>query len=157
MEHIINIIGTEKIFTFTLWTVVAYGVVLCSMLLDMIAAYIRSRRTHTAWVSWKQKKTASKAEKYFFPMVALTMVDLLSLIVVSYPVFTLLLAVVNSLTEWISIFEKSHSKKEQYEALQTMEIILSNRDKIGDILVDYLKQHNYDIKRENNENTDNSK
>lgn len=142
-----TIINQEHLQTFLFWLTVAYAVVLCSMFLDMIAAYIKCKRVGRKWLSWKQKETATKAEKYLFPMLALSIVDLLVLTITRYPVFTILLAFVNSLTEWISIFEKSHNKKEILETAHSIEVLMSNKEQIGNILIEWLKSKGYDVER----------
>lgn len=140
MDIIIEILGKERLQVFALWLVLSYGVVLCSVLIDMCAAFIRCKRSKIPWVSWKQKETATKAEKYFLPMLALSIVDILVLTITQYPIFTLLIGAVNALTEWISIFEKSHSKKEQTEYAQILQTIISNKDEIGQILFNVINK-----------------
>lgn len=135
-----KIIDASRLQTFAFWVVVAYSVVLLSMVIDLVAAYVRCKRLGEKWVSDKQKRTSEKAEKYFLPMLALSFVDVLTFVLVQYPVFTMVMAVINALTEWRSVFEKSHTKQEQREAAQTMSVIIKNKDELAKVLVELLKE-----------------
>lgn len=135
-----KIIDASRLQTFAFWVVAAYSVVLLSMVIDLVAAYVRCKRLGGKWVSDKQKRTSEKAEKYFLPMLALSFVDVLTFVLVQYPVFTLVMAVINALTEWRSVFEKSHTKQEQREAAQTMSVIIKNKDELAKVLVELLKE-----------------
>lgn len=125
---------------FAFWVVCSYAVVFLSMLVDLIAAFVRCRRVGEKWVSDKMKRTSAKAEKYFLPMLALSVVDLLVLVIAKYPVFTLMLAAFNSLTEWKSVFEKSHTKEEQRNAANTFNVIVKNKDDIAKIISELIEK-----------------
>ena len=125
---------------FAFWVVCSYAVVFLSMLVDLIAAFVRCRRVGEKWVSDKMKRTSAKAEKYFLPMLALSVVDLLVLVIAKYPVFTLMLAAFNSLTEWKSVFEKSHTKEEQRNAANTFNVIVKNKDDIAKMISELIEK-----------------
>lgn len=110
------------------------------MLVDLIAAFVRCRRVGEKWVSDKMKRTSAKAEKYFLPMLALSVVDLLVLVIAKYPVFTLVLAAFNALTEWKSVFEKSHTKEEQRNAANTFNVIVKNKDDIAKMISELIEK-----------------
>lgn len=133
-------VDVDRLQIFAFWVVMAYAVVFVSMVIDLIAAYARCKRVGEKWVSDKQKRTADKAEKYFLPMLALSFVDVLTFIIIQYPVFTLLLALINSLTEWRSVFEKSHTKAEQREAARTMNVIIKNKEEIANVLRELIEK-----------------
>lgn len=134
-----NILDCARLQTFAFWVVTAYAVVFLSMVIDLLAAFVRCRRVGEKWVSNKQKRTADKAEKYFLPMLALSFVDVLTFIIIQYPVFTLSLALINSLTEWRSVFEKSHTKAEQREAARTMNVIIKNKEELANVLRELIE------------------
>lgn len=136
--NIFSIIDANKLHLFAFWLVSSYAAVLISMCIDLIAAFIRCRRTHEIWLSDKQKRTADKAAKYFLPMLALSVVDFLALSVVSYPFFTLILAVINSLTEWRSVFEKSNTKQEKQQAQQVLQLLIAHKDDVIQFLNELL-------------------
>lgn len=140
MIELEEIVHLSDLHFFVGWTLVAYAVVLVSMLIDFVSAFFRCRKVGEKWVSEKQKRTADKAVKYFLPMIALTFVDCIVLCITKYPIFTLVLAAVNSLTEWVSIFEKTHTKEEQRKAERTMNVILENKDDIANIIKELLKE-----------------
>lgn len=125
---------------FAFWVVCSYAVVFLSMLVDLIAAFVRCRRVGEKWVSDKMKRTSAKAEKYFLPMLALSVVDLLVLVIAKYPVFTLVLAAFNALTEWKSVFEKSHTKEEQRDAANTFNVIVKNKDDIAKMISELIEK-----------------
>lgn len=125
---------------FAFWVVCSYAVVFLSMLVDLIAAFVRCRRVGEKWVSDKMKRTSAKAEKYFLPMLALSVVDLLFLVIAKYPVFTLVLAAFNALTEWKSVFEKSHTKEEQRNAANTFNVIVKNKDDIAKMISELIEK-----------------
>lgn len=125
---------------FAFWVVCSYAVVFLSMLVDLIAAFVRCRRVGEKWVSDKMKRTSAKAEKYFLPMLALSVVDLLVLVIAKYPVFTLVLAAFNALTEWKSVFEKSHTKEEQRNAANTFNVIVKNKDDIAKMISELIEK-----------------
>lgn len=134
-----EIIEAQRLHGFLFWVLLAYTVVMLSMLVDFITAFLRCKRVGEKWVSDKQKRTSEKAQKYFLPMVAVTLVDILCFVITKYPVFTLLLAAVNSLTEWLSVFEKTHTKQEQREAAKTMNVILKNKEDIAKTIADVIQ------------------
>lgn len=138
--NITEIIPLQRASFFVFWVLAAYSVVLFSMAVDYLSAFLRCRKLHEKWVSDKQKRTADKAQKYFLPMLALTFIDILCLVVTKYPVFTLLLGAFNAFTEWLSVFEKTHTKEEQREAARTMNVILKNKDELARVLADLLNK-----------------
>ena len=138
--EITQIIEVQRLHVFVFWIISAYSIVFVSMLIDLFAALVRCHRIGEKWVSDKMKRTSAKAEKYFLPMLALSLVDCLVFIVVEYPVFTILLALFNALTEWKSVFEKSHTKKEQREAAQTVSVIVKNKDDIANMIKELIEK-----------------
>lgn len=138
--EITQIIEVQRLHVFVFWVISAYSIVFVSMLIDLFAALVRCHRIGEKWVSDKMKRTSAKAEKYFLPMLALSLVDCLVFIVVEYPVFTILLALFNSLTEWKSVFEKSHTKKEQREAAHTVSVIVKNKDDIANMIKELIEK-----------------
>ena len=133
-------IAVSRLSVFAFWVVCSYAVVFLSMLVDLIAAFVRCRRVGEKWVSDKMKRTSAKAEKYFLPMLALSVVDLLVLVIAKYPVFTLVLAAFNALTEWKSVFEKSHTKEEQRNAANTFNVIVKNKDDIAKMISELIEK-----------------
>lgn len=138
--EIAQIIEVQRLYVFVFWVISAYAIVFVSMLVDLFAALVRCHRIGEKWVSDKMKRTSAKAEKYFLPMLALSLVDCLVFVVVEYPVFTILLALFNALTEWKSVFEKSHTKKEQREAAQTVSVIVKNKDDIANMIKELIEK-----------------
>ena len=63
-----KIIDASRLNVFAFWIVCSYAVVFLSMIVDLIAAFVRCRRVGEKWVSDKMKRTSAKAEKYFLPM-----------------------------------------------------------------------------------------
>ena len=137
---ITKVIDVSRLSVFAFWVVCSYAVVFLSMLVDLIAAFVRCRRVGEKWVSDKMKRTSAKAEKYFLPMLALSVVDLLFLVIAKYPVFTLVLAAFNALTEWKSVFEKSHTKEEQRNAANTFNVIVKNKDDIAKMISELIEK-----------------
>ena len=137
---ITKVIDASRLSVFAFWVVCSYAVVFLSMLVDLIAAFVRCRRVGEKWVSDKMKRTSAKGEKYFLPMLALSVVDLLVLVIAKYPVFTLVLAAFNALTEWKSVFEKSHTKEEQRNAANTFNVIVKNKDDIAKMISELIEK-----------------
>ena len=46
---------------------------------------------------------------------------------------------INSLTEWRSVFEKSHTKAEQREAARTMNVIIKNKEELANVLRELIE------------------
>lgn len=143
MEQIINV---NDLHFFLFWVFAAYAGVLVSMLVDLLAAYFKCKKCGIKWESNTLKRTADKANKYFLPMIALTLIDCLIFIVNKYPVFTLALGGFCILSEWFSVFEHTHTKQEQREAAKTINVILKNKCDVTSTFREILNDYYHDNK-----------
>lgn len=138
------IVSSDKLRTFTFLLISSYVVLFVSVIVDMLAAYRRTRLLHIKWVSCNLRETSYKLGKYLFPMVSTSLIDILFLSFLSFPIFTLLVSFFNCFTEWLSVFEKSYDKKEISQLIQITKLLSTNKNNISTLLIELLKQQNKD-------------
>lgn len=134
MDTIISNFDFTNIAQMSVWLILAYGVVLLAMAIDLVSGIKKAIQNHVARTSRGLKMTCDKANKYYSPMLRLTFVDILASAFISIPPLTLLWASWCLFCEWKSVTEKAHTKKELREAAETMSVVLKNKDDITDSL-----------------------
>lgn len=120
------------------YLLLAYGGVLISMSVDLVSGIRKARKMGVARTSAGYKMTCDKAVKYFLPMVCLTVIDLITCMLVPFPVFTLAMAAWNVYCEFRSVMESTHQKHEIRDAQRTMQVVLKNKDDIINAIAQLL-------------------
>ena len=127
----------------TAWIVMlaaTYGAVAVAMAVDFAAGVRRARMSGIARRSRSYKMTCTKAMKYFAPMLVLTCVDIISVAVLNFPVFTMVMGAFNIFCEWKSVMESTHDKEEIRRAASTLSVIIENKDEIARMLANILTE-----------------
>ena len=132
MEELFNEFVNEHLFKLSVGVGVAYAGVLIAMGIDFVFGVKKARQLKIDRTSTGFKMTATKAQKYFSPMLCLTYIPV--------PAFTLLWACYCSFCEFRSVTEKSWKKKELRDAANTMKVIIENKDDFAKVLAEILKE-----------------
>lgn len=122
------------------WLAVIYAAVLFAMLVDLITGVHKARLAGKARTSEGYKRSCEKAIKYFFPMLCLSMIDLMASTVLTLPYMTMAMGAFNIFCEWKSVMEKTHEKEEIRKAEKTISIILENKEDILKALAQITKE-----------------
>lgn len=118
-----------------------YGAVAVAMAVDFAVGVRRARMSGIARRSRSYKMTCTKAMKYFAPMLVLTCIDIISVAVLNFPAFTMLMGAFNIFCEWKSVMESTHDKEEIRRAAATLSVIIENKDEIARMLARILTEN----------------
>ena len=118
----------------------SYAGVLLGMAVDLFTGIYKAKQQNIARTSTALKKTATKASKYFTPMLCLTIIDIMLSVYIPLPVFTILWGTYCVWCEFKSVTEKSWKKAELREAANTMNVIIKNKDDIANIVAELIKE-----------------
>ena len=124
MEELFNEFVNEHLFKLSVGVGVAYAGVLIAMGIDFVFGVKKARQLKIDRTSTGFKMTATKAQKYFSPMLCLTVVDVITSVYIRVPPKT----------------EKSWKKKELRDAANTMKVIIENKDDFAKVLAEILKE-----------------
>ena len=130
----------SRIRLHVVWWVLTYGAVLFAMFIDLITGLRKAKKAGIATPSRAMRKSCDKAIKYFFPMLCLMPVDILASQLLPLPAFTMLMAAFNIYCEWVSVFEKTHTKKEIHDAANTVSVIVKNKDDLAQVFAEVLNK-----------------
>lgn len=128
----------SRIHHHVVWLVLTYGAVLFAMFVDLISGWRKAKKEGIARTSFLLKRTCDKAIKYFFPMMCLMPIDIIASNFIPVPAFTMLMAAFNIYCEWVSVMEKSYTKKEMHEAANTISVIVKNKDDLAQVLAEVM-------------------
>lgn len=148
MEELIDEFLREHLFKLSLGVGVAYAGVLIAMGIDFVFGVKKARELEIDTTSTGFKMTATKAQKYFSPMLCLTVVDMITAVYIPVPAFTLLWACYCCFCEFKSVTEKSWKKKELRDAANTMKVVIENKDDFAKVLAELLKDDKDGVKVE---------
>lgn len=121
--------------------VLSYFSIVVLILLDMCSAYFRCKRNKIPWLSSRQRNTVGKTLKYILCMLAFTVVDLLLILFVKYPVFTLIMSFINCLIEVRSIYENTHSNFDKDQVNQIISLVGQNKNDLSSLLSELLSKN----------------
>lgn len=147
MEEFIKEFMTEHLFKSSVGIGVAYAGVLIAMGIDLIFGVKKAKELKIDRTSTGFKMTTTKAQKYFSPMLCLTVIDVILSVHLSVPVFTILWACYCVFCEYRSVMEKSWKKAELRDAARTMNIIIKNKEDIAQALIDILKEKEASVEK----------
>ena len=129
------------------WLVLTYAIVFVAMAVDLVTGVRKAIQLGIATTSTGYKKTCSKANKYYSPMLRLTFIDLLASAFVGVPVFSMLWGAYCLWCEWKSVTEKALTKQELRAAENTMQVIIQNKADLAKVLVEALHTMNEEDKK----------
>lgn len=138
IKEFFTIFDFSQIHIHAIWIMITYASVVFAMFVDLITGIRKAKAAGIATTSKLLKKTCDKAIKYFFPMLCLLPIDVMTSNFTSVPVFTMLMAAFNIYCEWKSVMEKTHTKKEIHDAAQTVSVIVKNKDDLAKVFAEVL-------------------
>lgn len=130
----------EHLFQTSIYIGLEYAGVFLAMAVDLIFGIRKAKEQNIARTSTGLKKTATKGQKYFSPMLCLTIIDVMTCMHVPLPVFTLLWAAYCVWCEFKSVREKSWQKAEMQEAAKTMNVVIKNKDDLARMFVELMTE-----------------
>lgn len=139
MEEIIKDF-LEHLYRVSIYIGLEYAGVFLAMGVDLIFGIRKAKIQNIARTSTGLKKTATKAQKYFSPMLCLTIIDMMTCMHVPVPIFTLLWAGYCVWCEFKSVREKSWQKAEMLEAAKTMNVVIKNKDDLAKMVVELMTE-----------------
>lgn len=139
MEEIIKDF-LEHLYRTSIYIGLEYAGVFMAMAVDLIFGIRKAKEQSIARTSTGLKKTATKAQKYFSPMLCLTIIDVMTCMHVPLPAFTLLWAGYCVWCEFKSVREKSWQKAELLEAAKTMNVVIKNKDDLAKMMVELMTE-----------------
>lgn len=121
-----------------------YALVLASVIADLISGRKKAKQRGELRTSYGYRRTVDKLGRYYLPLFALTVVDIMQMIAIWYlnyyhdtnipllPIMTLIGAIGIGLIEIKSILEKSDEKdrRKLNKNLKDLSILLENKDDI---------------------------
>ena len=117
---------------------ISSAMILTAMIVDLITGIMKAKQRGEARTSQALKKTATKGQKYFTPYLVLVCIDVLTSVIIPFPVFSMLWAAYCILCEFKSVREKSWKKAELRKAERTMNVIIENKDEIAKMAAQIL-------------------
>ena len=131
-------------FTFIRWAIcliLSYFSIIVLITLDMISAYYRCKRNDIPWLSSRQRDTVGKTLKYILCMLSFTVIDLLLIFFIKYPVFTLIMSFINCLIEVRSIYENTHSNFDKDQVNQIISLVGQNKTDLSSLISELLTKN----------------
>lgn len=152
MEEIIKDF-LEHLYRVSIYIGLEYAGVFMAMGIDLIFGIKKAKAQKIDRTSTALKKTATKGQKYFSPMLCLTLIDVMTCMHVPVPIFTLGWAAYCVWCEFLSVREKSWQKAEMLEAAKTMNVVIKNKDDLAKMVVELMTEtKDKDKEGERNEN-----
>lgn len=139
MENIISEF-LKHLFQTSIYIGLEYAGVFLAMAVDLIFGYRKAKLMKIDRNSTALKKTATKGQKYFSPMLCLTIIDVMTCMHVPIPIFTLFWAAYCVWCEFLSVREKSWQKAEMLEAAKTMNVVIKNKDDLAKMVVELMTE-----------------
>lgn len=138
MEDVIYNFIHDHLYMHVILIVLAFAGTLVAMAIDLVFGVRKARERNEAATSTGLKKTATKAQKYFSPMLCLTVIDVMASIIVPIPAFTMMWAAYCVFCEFKSVREKSWEKAEILKAQKTMNVVIENKEDIAKLVSEFL-------------------
>jgi len=140
MKHIIDLIQESNLISMTTWLVITYAATLGACLIDLAAGLYKAIKSGQATTSTGLRKTCTKAQHYFLPMLCLSFADFLAATLFTFPPFSMCWAAFCISCEFKSVLEKSATKEQIREATNTMGVIIKNKEDLAQALMEVMKQ-----------------
>ena len=140
MYNIFSTIDTSNLSSVISWIVITFAAVLGACIVDLFYGINKAKKAGIARTSTALRKSCTKAQHYFLPMVCLAFGDILASTLVPFPPFCGLYGLFCIICEFKSVLEKSSTKNEIREAANTMSVILKNKDDLARALIEVMNQ-----------------
>lgn len=131
MENLASVIG---------WLIITYAAVLGATIVDLGCGLYKAIKAGRATTSTGLRKTCTKAQHYFLPMLCLTFADFMAATLVAFPPFSMLWGAFCIVCEFKSVLEKSATKEQMREAAETMNVVIKNKEDLANVLIEIMKQ-----------------
>lgn len=151
MEKIITLMQDQLVYIGFIWALVGIA-----MIIDLITGIKKARKNGGATTSNGLRKTCKKAEHYFVPLAAASVLDLILSIIPAYelPYGSIIYGLFCAGTEFFSVFENTHTKKERKEIVKTISDVLTNLDDTDKLIAEVGKHAINGVNKNNDENED---
>lgn len=130
------------------WLVLTYAATVGACVIDLASGIYKAVQRGEATTSAGLRKTCTKMQHYFLPMLCLSLADLLASTIVAFPPFSMLWAAFCITCEFKSVLEKNSTKEQIHDAAKTMQVIIKNKEEFASLLLETLKT----IQNENDTN-----
>lgn len=141
MTEIIHTFLQEHLYRSALIIAICMGALVVSMGVDLFFGIKKAKENGEATTSRGFKKTCDKARKYFSPFMVTVCIDLITCVVIPFPVFSMIWAGYCVFCEFVSVREKSWQKAEIRKQERTLNVMLENKDDIAKMIVEALKEN----------------
>lgn len=141
-----NVASSGHITEVICWIVIAYAAVLAACIIDLLSGLYKAFKRGDARTSTGLRKTCTKGQHYFLPMLCLSFADILASVFICFPPLTFLWAVFCIICEFKSVVEKNSTKEQIRDAANTMDVVIKNKEDIANVLVEVLNQMKEDGK-----------
>lgn len=146
----LNTLMSEHLYRYAVIESMCMAAILMAMTIDLIFGIRKARINGEATTSRGLKKTCDKARKYFSPLMCIILIDLISCVVTSVPVFSMLWSTYCIFCEFMSVREKAWQKAEIRQQERTMRVLLDNKDDIAKALIEAMSAMRKEGKDEDN-------
>lgn len=149
MSEIIHQFLVQHLYLCALIIFVCFLVLLGAMTIDFFAGVHKAKERGEARTSTGYKKTCDKARKYFPTFAIAAFMDIITCIIVPFPIFVIAWTLYLCFCEFTSVREKAWQKAEIRKQDRTMQVILENKEDIAKAMIEVLKQQQKEGGKEN--------
>lgn len=140
MSEIIHDFLMHHLYLCALIIFICFLVLLGAMAIDFFAGVQKAKERGEARTSTGYKMTCDKARKYFPTFAIAAFMDVVTCIIVPFPIFAIVWTLYLCWCEFQSVREKSWQKAEIRKQDRTMQVILENKDDFARAMVEVLKE-----------------
>lgn len=142
MNEILHTFLHDHLYLDAIIMFICFCGIIGAMFIDLVAGVQKAKERGEVRTSTGFKKTCDKARKYFGPFCICVFMDLVTCIVIPFPIFSILWTIWVLFCEYTSVREKAWDKVEIRKQDRTMQVILENKDDIAKAIVESMKQLN---------------
>lgn len=140
--HILTHLNEAHLAEVVSWLVLTYAATIGACTIDLASGIYKAVKSGEATTSTGLRKTCTKMQHYFLPMLCLSFADLLASTIVAFPPFSMLWAAFCITCEFKSVLEKSSTKEQIRDAANTMQVVVKNKGELAQMLAEVLKEMN---------------
>lgn len=146
MNEILHTFLHDHLYIDAIIMFICFCGIIGAMIVDLIAGVQKAKERGEARTSTGYKMTCDKARKYFSPFSITVFMDLITCIIIPFPIFSIVWTLWVFFCEFTSVREKAWQKDEIRKQNRTMQVILENKDDIAKAVVEILNQQNKEDK-----------
>lgn len=150
MNEIIHQFLVQHLYLCALVIFICFLVLLIAMGIDLWSGVLKARERGEARTSTGYKKTCDKARKYFPTFAIAALMDIVTCIIVPFPIFVIAWTLYLCWCEFQSVREKAWQKAEIRKQDRTMQVILENKEGVAKAFAEVLKEQNKEQGKEEN-------